>query len=59
MALGDVITEVEGEPVASADDVIAVVNSSRPGDELALTVVTPEEEPRRVEVTVGRQPEGT
>ncbi len=59
VALGDVITEVEGEPVSSADDVIAVVNSLKPGDELTLTVVTPEEEPRQVEVTVGRQPEGT
>jgi S1-C subfamily serine protease len=55
--LGDVVTEVGGEPVTSPDDVIEVVNSSKPGDELTLTVVTPGEEPRRVEVTVGVRPD--
>jgi S1-C subfamily serine protease len=57
--IGDVITKVEGELVASPDDVIEVVNASKPGDELTLTVVTPGEEARRVGVTVGVQPEGT
>ena len=55
---GDVVTEVGGKPISSPDDVIEVVNSSKPGDELALTVVTPGEEPRRVEVTVGVRPDG-
>jgi S1-C subfamily serine protease len=55
--LGDVVTEVGGELVSSPDDVIEVVNSSKPGDELTLTVVTPGEEPRRVEVTVGVRPD--
>jgi S1-C subfamily serine protease len=55
--VGDVITEVEGRPVSSPDDVIEVVNSSKPGDELTLTVVTPGEEARRVEVTVGDRPD--
>jgi S1-C subfamily serine protease len=55
--LGDVVTEVGGEPVSSPDDVIEIVNSSKPGDELTLTVVTPGEEPRRVEVTVGVRPD--
>jgi S1-C subfamily serine protease len=57
--VGDVITGIGGKPVASPDDVTEVVNSSKPGDELALTVVSPGEEPRRVEVTVGVRPEGT
>jgi S1-C subfamily serine protease len=56
---GDVITEVEGERVSSSDDVIEVVNSRKPGDRLAMTVVTPGEEARSVEVTVGTRPEGT
>ena len=54
---GDVVTEIEGEPVTSPDDIIEVVNSSEPGEELDLTVVTPGEEPRRVEVTVGVRPD--
>jgi S1-C subfamily serine protease len=54
--IGDVITEVRGEPVSSPDDVSSVVNSMRPGDPLELTVVTPGEEPRSVEVRLGDQP---
>jgi S1-C subfamily serine protease len=56
---GDVLTEVEGKPISSPDDVIEVVNSLKPGDRLALTVVSPGEEPRRVEVTVGVRPDDT
>ncbi len=55
---GDVITEIEGDPVSSADDVIQVVNRRKPGDRLTLTVITPGEEARSVEVTVGTRPEG-
>jgi len=56
--IGDVITEVEGDPVSTSDDVIEVVNSVKPGDKLGLSVVTPGEEERHVEVTVGTRPEG-
>lgn len=56
--IGDVIIEVAGQSVATPDDVISVVNSRRPGERLSLTVVTPGEEPRNVEITVGSQPEG-
>jgi S1-C subfamily serine protease len=55
---GDVITEVEGDPVSSSDDVIEIVNSVKPGDKLGLSVVTPGEKERHVEVTVGTRPEG-
>jgi S1-C subfamily serine protease len=55
--VGDVVTGVGGRPVSSPNDVIEVVNSSKPGDELMLTVVSPNEEPRTVEVTVGVRPD--
>jgi S1-C subfamily serine protease len=55
--IGDVITGIAGEPVSSPDDVIGVVNSRKPGEEITLTVVTPGEEERRVEVRVGDRPE--
>jgi S1-C subfamily serine protease len=55
--LGDVITEVEGERVTTPDDVSKVLNSKKPGDSLALTVVTPGEDAREVTVTVGDQPD--
>ena len=56
--IGDVITEIEGDPVSTSDDVIEVVNSVEPGDKLGLSVVTPGEKERHVEVTVGTRPEG-
>jgi S1-C subfamily serine protease len=56
--IGDVITEVRDKPVATPDDVIAVVNSLKPGDELPLTVVTPGEKPREVTVRLDQQPAG-
>jgi S1-C subfamily serine protease len=56
--IGDVITEVEGDPVSSSDDVIEIVNAVKPGDKLGLSVVTPGEKERHVEVTVGTRPEG-
>ncbi|MDQ4064194.1 MAG: trypsin-like peptidase domain-containing protein, partial [Actinomycetota bacterium] len=55
--LGDVVTEVEGERVTTADDVSKVVNSLQPGENLILTVVTPGEEPREVDITLGDQPD--
>ena len=49
MPIGDVITEIEDDPVSSSEDVIEVVNSVKPGERLLLTVVTPGEKERRVE----------
>lgn len=57
--LGDVITRVEGEPVADPDDVIEVVNALKPGERMGVTVVRPGEEPRQVEIELGDQPAGT
>ena len=56
--MGDVITGIEGDPVSSSEDVIEVVNSVKPGERLLMTVVTPGEKERHVEVTVGTRPEG-
>ncbi|MDX2960702.1 S1C family serine protease [Streptomyces acidiscabies] len=36
---GDVVTEVDGKPVHSSDELIVKVRAHRPGDELRLTVV--------------------
>jgi S1-C subfamily serine protease len=55
--LGDVVTDVGGEPVSTPDDVISSVNALKSGDELSLTVVTPGEEPREVSVRLDDQPE--
>jgi len=57
--IGDVITRVGNQMVRTPDDVISVVNSRSPGDRIDFTVVTPGEEPRQVEITVGSQPEGS
>ena len=54
---GDVITAVDGEKVTASDDVIEAVNATDPGDRLTLTVVSPNEDPREVEVTIAPRPE--
>jgi len=56
--MGDVITGIEGETVSSSEDVIEVVNSVKPNDRVPMTVVTPGEKERRVDVRVGTRPEG-
>ncbi|MDQ2629437.1 MAG: trypsin-like peptidase domain-containing protein [Actinomycetota bacterium] len=55
---GDIITEVDGEKVTSMDEMIELVQSSKPGDELELTVVRDGDE-RTVEVTLGTQPQSS
>ena len=56
--MGDVITSAAGKKVSTPDDVIRIVNSLKPGEQLKLTVVTPGEEPREVEVELEAQPDG-
>jgi S1-C subfamily serine protease len=53
---GDRIVEIEGQPVRDPDDVSALVNARRPGDELQV-VVERDGERRTLTVTLGEQPE--
>jgi putative serine protease PepD len=55
---GDTIVEISGQPVQDPDDVSAVVNSRRPGDEVRV-VVERGGERRTLTVTLGEQPERT
>ena len=52
---GDVITEVDGRPVATADDFRDLVSQKEPGDELSLEI-TREDESETVKVELGRRP---
>ena len=47
---------MEGRPVRDADDVSALVNARRPGDEVRV-VVERDGERRTLRVTLGEQPE--
>ncbi len=53
---GDIITELDGEPIAGMEEIISAVNAGQPGDELQLTVVR-DGETREVTVTLGDRPE--
>jgi S1-C subfamily serine protease len=53
---GDRIVEIGGQPVRDPDDVSAVVNARRPGDEVRV-VVERGGERRTLTVTLGEQPE--
>ena len=53
---GDVITQIDGEEVASADDVQEAIQDKKPGDEVRLELRR-EDETETVEVELGRRPE--
>jgi S1-C subfamily serine protease len=52
---GDIITEVNGEKVAGMDEVIALVNKAKPGDEMELTILR-DGSTRKATVTLGDRP---
>jgi len=55
---GDIITEVDGEKVKSMDEMIEIVQESKPGDELNLTILRGGEE-KTADVTLGTQPKSS
>ncbi len=54
---GDIITEIDGEPIDSMEGLIDSINGARPGDELKLTVVHDNGDEEQVTVTLGVRPE--
>jgi S1-C subfamily serine protease len=52
---GDIITEVNGEPISSMEDVINAVNGDQPGDKMELTVLR-HGETKKITVTLGNRP---
>jgi S1-C subfamily serine protease len=53
---GDIITEVDGEKLKSMDELVEIIQGSKPGDTLKLTVLRGGDE-KTSEVTLGTQPE--
>lgn len=53
---GDIVVEAGGRPVATVEDVLAVLRRSKPGDELTLAVMR-DDERRTISVTTGRRPD--
>jgi len=52
---GDIITEVNGEPVSSMEDVINAVEAGKPGEQMELTVLR-HGETKKIDVTLGNRP---
>jgi S1-C subfamily serine protease len=52
---GDVITQIDGIPVRSMDEVIAAVDAKKPGDEIELKLLRGSE-PQAVKVELGDRP---
>jgi S1-C subfamily serine protease len=53
---GDIITEVDGKPISSMEDVINAINSAQPGDKMELTLLRGDNETKHVTVTLGVRP---
>ncbi|HET7574713.1 MAG TPA: trypsin-like peptidase domain-containing protein [Solirubrobacterales bacterium] len=54
---GDIIVEVDGEPIESMEEVIDAVNAARPGDKMELTLLRGDDEEKTVTVTLGVRPD--
>jgi S1-C subfamily serine protease len=54
---GDIVTEIDGKPVTSMEDVINVVNGAKPGDEIELTVLRGDNEEKTFTVKLGVRPD--
>jgi S1-C subfamily serine protease len=52
---GDIITEVNGEPISSMEDVINAVEAGKPGEQMELTVLR-HGETKKIDVTLGNRP---
>jgi|SRR5689334_1710425 len=52
---GDIITEVDGKPIDSMEEVVDAVNSAHPGDKMELTIQRGDEA-KQVTVTLGNRP---
>ena len=52
---GDIITSISGKPVKSTDDIARIMQTTKPGDKLAL-VGTRDGKPLKLEVTVSERP---
>jgi S1-C subfamily serine protease len=58
LAAGDVIIAVDGEPVASPQDLVETIAQREPGDAVTFTVLgSADEEEREVEITLAERPE--
>jgi S1-C subfamily serine protease len=53
---GDIITEVDGEKLKSMDELVEIIQGSKPGDKLELKIVHDGDE-KTADVTLGTQPE--
>ncbi len=53
---GDIITEIDGKPIGSMEDVINAVNSAQPGDKMELTLLRGDNETKHVTLTLGVRP---
>jgi S1-C subfamily serine protease len=53
---GDIITEIDGKPIGSMEDVINAVNSAQPGEKMELTLLRGDNETKHVTVTLGTRP---
>jgi S1-C subfamily serine protease len=55
---GDIITEVNGKPVKSMEELVEVIQDSKPGDKLELKILRDGDE-KTATVTLGTQPENS
>ncbi|HSS40984.1 MAG TPA: trypsin-like peptidase domain-containing protein [Solirubrobacterales bacterium] len=53
---GDIITEIDGKKLKSMNELVEIIQGSKPGDEIELTIIRDGDE-KTADVTLGTQPE--
>jgi S1-C subfamily serine protease len=53
---GDIITEMDGTPITSLDDLQSVLNRHKPGDKVSVTLITPQGQTEQSSITFGQPP---
>jgi 2-alkenal reductase len=56
MTGGDIVTEVDGQPIATFDDLLNYIAFKNPGDQITLTVLR-DGQPQQITVTLGARPD--
>jgi S1-C subfamily serine protease len=55
---GDIITDIDGKPLLSSEDLVSTIIGKRPGDQITVTVIH-DGKSRQVKITLTQRPANT
>jgi S1-C subfamily serine protease len=55
---GDIITDIDGKPLLSSEDLVSTIIGKRPGDQITVTVIR-DGKSRQIKITLTQRPANT